>query len=67
VVCGDALSAFWEKEALVHIAKKWSLWVNRLINAAGTTRVGTSLNRCASPGQLARERARDGFFRVSGP
>jgi hypothetical protein len=67
MVCGDALSAFWGKEAQEHIAKKWPFWVNRLVNAVGTTRVGTPLNRCAPPGQLAREWARDGFLRVCGP
>jgi hypothetical protein len=41
MVYGNALSAFLEKEAQEHIAKKWSLWVNRLINMLGTTRVGT--------------------------
>jgi hypothetical protein len=49
MVYGDALSAFWEKEAQEHIAKKWSFWVNRLINAVGRTRVGTLLKRCAPP------------------
>ena len=50
MVYGGALSAFWEKEAHEHIAKKLSLWVSRLINAAGITRVGTLLKRCAPPG-----------------
>jgi hypothetical protein len=49
MVYGDALSAFWEKEAQEHIAKKWPHWVNRLLNAVGTTRVGTSLKRGALP------------------
>jgi hypothetical protein len=47
MVYGDALSAFWEKEAQGRIAKKWSHWVNRLISAVGTTRVDSSLKRGA--------------------
>jgi hypothetical protein len=43
------MAAFWEKEAQEHIAKKLSLWMNHLINAVGTTRVGTSLKCCAPP------------------
>ena len=50
MVFGDALSAFWEKEAQEHIANKWSHWVDRLINAVGTTRVGTLLKRGAPLG-----------------
>jgi hypothetical protein len=47
MVYGDALSAFLEKKAQEHIAKKWSHSVNRLINAVGITRVGTLLKRGA--------------------
>ena len=43
MVYGDALSAFWEKETQEIIAKNWSHWVSRLINAVGTRRVGRSL------------------------
>jgi hypothetical protein len=48
MVYGDALSAFWEKEAQEHIAKKLSHRVSRLISAVGATREGTSL-KCGAP------------------
>jgi len=41
MIYGDVLSAFWEKEAHGHIAKKCSHWASPLINAVGTPRVGT--------------------------
>ena len=50
MVYGDALSAFWEKEAQEHIAKKLSHRVSRLISAVGATREGTSLKCGAPPG-----------------
>jgi hypothetical protein len=50
MVYGNALSAFWEKEAQEHIAKKWPHWLNHLINAVGTIRVGTFLKRGGPPG-----------------
>ena len=50
MVYGNALSAFWEKEAQEHIAKKWPHSLNHLINAVGTIRVGTFLKRGGPPG-----------------
>jgi hypothetical protein len=58
MVYGDAPSAFWEKEAQEHISKKWPHWVNRVINAVGTTRVGTSLKRGAPRATRQRTGAR---------
>jgi hypothetical protein len=49
MVYGDARSAFWEKKAQKHIAENWPHWLNRLINAVGTSRVGSLLKRGAPP------------------
>ena len=57
MVYGDALSAFWEKEAQEHIAKKLSHRVSRLISAVGATREGTSL-KCGAPPGISPENGR---------
>jgi len=50
MIYSDALSAWWEKESQDHIVRRWPQWVNRFINAVGTSRVGTMATRGGPPG-----------------
>ena len=50
MVYGDALSAWYEKEAQEHLAKKYPLLKDRIIVPVGTSRVGTTAKRGGPPG-----------------
>ena len=62
MVYGDALSAWYEKEAQEHLAKKYPLLKDRIIVPVGTSRVGTTAKRGGPPGYSPENaRATDSF------